>query len=64
LERLQKQGAKRWEELSAAEKEKWTRRMKDSGDYVEAVPESIFKAVLFSEWAAIVGGGLRDAVLN
>jgi len=64
LERLQKQGAKKWEELSVAEKEKWTRRMRDSGDYVEAVPESIFKAVLFSEWAAIVGGGLRDAVLN
>jgi len=64
LERLQKQGAKRWEELTVAEREKWTRRMRDSGDYVEAVPESIFKAVLFSEWAAIIGGGLRDAVLN
>lgn len=64
LERLQKEGAKRWEELTVGEREKWKRRMRDSGDWVEGVPSTIFKGVLFSEWAAVVGGGIRDAVLN
>lgn len=64
LERLQKQGAKRWEELSVAEKEKWKRRLREAGEYGEHIPETVLKGVFWSEFAGVVGGGLRDALVN
>jgi hypothetical protein len=64
LAELQAQGAKKWEELSANEKTKWRRRMKEAGEFGENVPETILKGVLWSEFANVVGGGLRDAVLG
>lgn len=64
LAELQAQGAKRWEELSAKEKTKWRRRMREAGEYGENMPETVLKGVLWSEFANVVGGGLRDAVLG
>lgn len=64
LAELQAQGAKKWEELSAMEKTKWRRRMREAGEFGENVPETVLKGVLWSEFANVVGGGLRDAVLG
>jgi len=64
LAKLREEGAKRWEELSASQQATWRRRLHEAGEYSEGVPESLLKGVLWSEFANVVGGGIRDAVLG
>ena len=64
LTKLRAEGAKRWEELSASQQATWKRRLHEAGEYSEGIPESLLKGVLWSEFANVVGGGIRDAVLG
>lgn len=59
-----KHGARRYEDLRVEEKEKWHRRLEKAGRWTKEEGESVLKSVLFSEYAAVVGGAIRDAVLE
>lgn len=58
------EGAKKFDELTHEEKERWKGRLVKAGQWTLDEGEAVLKGVLFSEYAAVVGGGLRDAVLN
>lgn len=61
---LRQKGAKTFEQLSVHERELWKKRLMETGHWGQGLPETVLKGVLFSQWAAVVGGGLRDAVVN
>lgn len=63
-EQAREKGAKKFEELSEPEKKRWLKRLSDAGHWSEDQGVTILKSVLFAEYAQIVGGALRDAVLN
>lgn len=56
-------GAVHFEDLHPKEQAKWKRRLAAAGHWVEAEGDAILKGILFSEYAGVVGGALRDAVL-
>lgn len=64
VEELRRKGAKRFEELSVREKERWMHRLQEAGQWSEAEGVKVLKGVLFSQWAEVVGGALRDAALG
>lgn len=64
IEDLKAKGAVRYEDMHEVDKEKWRRRLEKAGHWSESQGESVLLSVLFSEYAGIVGGAIRDAVLN
>ena len=58
------EGAKKFKELSEHEKEVWKERLKKTGQWLESEGVAVLEGVFFSEFAADVGGAIRDAVLN
>jgi len=54
--------AKRWEELSEEQQRTWKDRLVKAGEWVEGQGEKVLIGVLFSEYAGIVGGAVRDAL--
>lgn len=61
---LRSQGAKKFEELPKAERERWKRVLADAGQWTVAEGETVLKSVFFSQVAEVVGGAVRDAVLH
>ena len=47
---------KRWEQLDNEGQNRWVKRLKDAGHWVEGQTEAVLKGVLFSEVAGVVGG--------
>lgn len=64
IDELRKNGARTFEELSHVEQQKWKKRLIETGHWAEDLPATILKSVLFSEYAGVVGGAIRDAVLQ
>lgn len=55
--------AKKWEELSEHQQQKWKQRLLQAGEWVESEGESVLKGIFFSEVAGIFGG-MAQAALN
>ena len=49
---------KTWEELGDAQKKAWIERLKEVGEWAGELPATMFKGVLFSEIAGVVGRGV------
>lgn len=64
VEELKRKGAKAFEDLSKVERERWVHRLKEAGQWSEAEGVKVLKGVLFSQWAEVVGGAIRDAALG
>lgn len=64
VEQLKARGAKEFHELGDVDKAKWKRRLVKAGQWSESQGETILKGILFSEYAGVVGGALRDAVIG
>lgn len=47
--------AAKWEDLPPAQQKAWKRKLKDAGQWTEQQGETIFKGILFSELAGVVG---------
>lgn len=54
--------AKHWHELSENARVAWKARLKKAGKWVESEGESVLVGMLFSEYAGLVGEGLRGVV--
>ncbi|KAK3713926.1 hypothetical protein LTR37_008176 [Vermiconidia calcicola] len=54
--------AKHWHELSEEQKVRWMGRLKQAGEWAEAEGEKVLWGVLFSEYAGLVGEGVRGFV--
>lgn len=64
VEQLKAGGAKEFHELGEADQEKWRRRLVRAGQWSRDEGETILKGILFSEYAGVVGGALRDAIVG
>lgn len=56
--------ARPFEQLAEHEKQSWKHRLEKAGQWSASEGEVVLKGVLFSEYAGVVGGALRDAILN
>ncbi|ESZ93035.1 hypothetical protein SBOR_6556 [Sclerotinia borealis F-4128] len=54
-------GGKSWEELAAPQRESWKRKLKEAGQWVEEMGETIFKGVVFGELGGMVGAVVVEA---
>jgi prolactin regulatory element-binding protein len=54
--------AKKWEELTQVEKEKWKQRLTKSGEWAAGQGETVLKGVFFSEVAGFIGHLAADAM--
>ncbi|KIW09548.1 uncharacterized protein PV09_00421 [Verruconis gallopava] len=54
--------AKKWEELSKTQQQRWTEKLKKAGAWSADYGETIFKGVFFSELAGAVGRAAADAM--
>ncbi|KAI9723876.1 MAG: hypothetical protein M1828_003995 [Chrysothrix sp. TS-e1954] len=57
-------GAIKFEDLPHAEREAWKARLRRAGQWVESEGEAVLRGVLVREYAAVVGGAVRDGVLG
>ena len=58
--RIRHPHARRWTELSEAQKARWRRRLVLAGQWVEGEGEKVLLGVLFSEYAGLVGEAARE----
>jgi prolactin regulatory element-binding protein len=54
--------AKRWEELTKPEKEKWKDRLVKAGAWAVDEGETVLKGIFFSEYAGFVGQVVQEAI--
>lgn len=55
-------GARKFDELSGEERERWKDRLVRAGRWSVEEGEVVLKGILFSEMAGVVGGAVRDAL--
>lgn len=61
---LARGGARRYSELTEGERGRWRARLEEAGHWGAGEGEKVLKSVLFAQYAQVVGGGIRDALLN
>ena len=51
--------AKRWEDLHEEDREKWKRRLSDTGHWAVEEGEQVLKGVFFGEFAGVIGAAVQ-----
>lgn len=54
--------AKKWNELSTAEKEVWKKRLVNAGAWAAEEGETVLKGIFFSSYAGAVGNIIAEAL--
>ena len=63
-EALEKEGLRKFEDINQADKDRWKAKLARAGQWAEDEGEEVLLGVFFSEYAAVVGGFVRDAILD
>ncbi|KAI0127792.1 hypothetical protein BJ170DRAFT_626769 [Xylariales sp. AK1849] len=54
--------AKSWDELETEDQNLWKQRLKKTGHWVEDLPDTVFKGVLFGEIGGVIGAMVGEAL--